>query len=89
MLDLVFVQVETPAADFGILADGGRPIAQQGAVWVIHPKRRPDLKDTDVMAAAQAAGLVDNKVTRISDAYSGLRFVIPKASRRPAATAHR
>lgn len=37
------------------------------------------------MAAGRAAGLVDNKTARISETHTGLRFVIPKASRRPAA----
>ena len=34
------------------------------------------------MAAGKAAGLVDNKVARVSDTLSALRFVIPKAARR-------
>ena len=58
-------------------------------LWVLHPKGRADLKDVDVMAAGRAAGLVDNKVVRVSDSHSALRFVIRKASRRPAAPARR
>jgi hypothetical protein len=87
-LDLVFVQVDR-LDDLGALAVLREAIAQDGAVWVLHPKGRPDLKDTDVMAAGKAAGLVDNKVARVSERLSALRFVIPKAGRRPAAPARR
>jgi len=80
-LDLLFVQVES-RQDFGLLPIAAQAIAQAGAVWVIHPKGRPDLKDVDIMAAGKQAGLIDTKVARISDAHTALRFVIPKASRR-------
>jgi hypothetical protein len=83
--DLAFLQIDDLAVLRAALPVLRESIAQAGAVWVIHPKRRPDLKDTDVMAAGRAAGLVDNKTARISESHTGLRFVIPKASRRPAA----
>jgi len=35
------------------------------------------LKDVDVIAAAKAAGLVDNKVVGFSDTHTSLRLVIP------------
>jgi hypothetical protein len=81
-LDLTFVQVGA-RADLGALPVLRATIAQHGAVWVIHPKGRADLKDTDVMAAGKSAGLVDNKVARISETLSALRFVIPTSARRP------
>ena len=87
-LDLVFVQVGS-TADLNVLAALYESIAQNGAVWVLHPKGRADLKDVDVMAAGKVAGLVDNKVARVSGTLSALRFVIPKANRRPAAPTRR
>jgi hypothetical protein len=87
-LDLVFVQVDG-RDDLSSLAALREWIVQNGAVWVLHPKGRADLKDTDVMAAGKAAGLVDNKVARVSDTLSALRFVIPKADRRPAEPSRR
>ena len=75
--------------DLSALATLREAITQNGAVWVLHPKGRRDLKDTDVMAAGKAAGLVDNKVARVSETLSALRFVIPKAARRPVAPARR
>lgn len=79
-LDLVFVEVAA-APDLRVLEALRGAIAPTGAVWVLHPKGRADLKDVHVLAAGRAAGLVDNKVARVSDTLSALRFVIPKAAR--------
>jgi hypothetical protein len=56
-------------------------MARDGAVWVVYPKGRKDLRETDVIAAGVAAGLVDNKVVRFSETHTALRFVIPVARR--------
>ena len=82
-LDLVFVEVGS-RDELGVLAALREAIVQHGAFWVLHPKGRADLKDTDVMAAGKAAGLVDNKVARVSETLSALRLVIPKAARQTA-----
>ena len=84
--DLIFLQIDS-LADLASLSALRGMIVQAGAVWVVHPKGRRDLKDTDVMAAGKAAGLVDNKVARVSEVHSALRFVIPKAARTPTARA--
>jgi hypothetical protein len=86
--NLVFVQIQT-LLDLDALPIARAAITQDGAVWVVHPKGRADLKDTDVIAAGRAAGLVDNKVARISDRYSALRFVIPRAQRRAGGASRR
>jgi len=41
------------------------------------------IRDVDVIGAAKAAGLVDNKVVAFSPTHTALRLVIPRA-RRPA-----
>ena len=63
------------------LPDLAKAIKPDGAVWVVHPKGRQDLKDIDVIAAGKAAGLVDNKVVKFSDTHSALRFVLPLSKR--------
>ncbi len=78
--DLVFIQVET-VLDLDALPIARTAITQDGAVWIVHPKGRPDLKDTHVIEAGRAAGLVDNKLARISESLSALRFVIPRDQR--------
>jgi hypothetical protein len=53
-----------------------------GAIWVVsHKGKAATLKDTEVMAAAKHAGLVDNKVVAFSPTHTALRLVIPLALR--------
>lgn len=53
-----------------------------GAIWVVSLKgKQARIKDTDVMAAARKAGLVDNKVVGFSETHTALKLVIPKAKR--------
>lgn len=56
-----------------------------GAIWVVSLKgKAAKIKDTDVMKAARAAGLVDNKVCGFSTTHTALKLVIPKAQRQRA-----
>jgi len=49
-----------------------------GAIWVVSLKgKAAKIKDVDVIAAAKAAGLVDNKVVSFSSTHTALRLVIP------------
>jgi len=55
---------------------------QNGALWVIRPKGRPEISERAVMAAGKAAGLVDVKVVSFSATHTAEKFVIPVAQRR-------
>jgi hypothetical protein len=58
-------------------------IRPNGAIWVVSRKgKTATLRDTDVIDAARAAGLVDNKVASFSSTHTSLRLVIP-VDRRP------
>ena len=51
-------------------------IEPNGAIWVIRPKGgRSALRDTDLIGAGLAAGLVDNKIASFSDTHGAMRFV--------------
>jgi hypothetical protein len=50
-------------------------------IWTVTPKGKSGIKDTDVMAAGKAAGLVDVKVAAFSPTHTAAKFVIPKAQR--------
>jgi len=57
-------------------------IRPNGAIWVVSRKGRgATLRDVDVIDAARAAGLVDNKVASFSETHTALRLVIPVARR--------
>jgi hypothetical protein len=51
-------------------------IEPNGAIWVVRPKGgRSEIRDTDVIAAGLAAGLVDNKIASFSDTHGAMRLV--------------
>ena len=57
-----------------------------GALWVVSRKgKAATLKDTEVMEAARARGLVDTKVVAFSETLTALRFVRRKDETAPAA----
>ena len=56
-------------------------IKPNGAIWVVWPKGQPALKENDIIIAAKATGLIDNKVVSFSETQSALRLVIPLAHR--------
>ena len=74
-VDLVFMGAsELP--DLKRLKDVKTWIEPNGAIWVVRPKGgRSALRDTDLIAAGLAAGLVDNKIASFSDTQGAMRFV--------------
>jgi hypothetical protein len=58
-----------------------RDLKPAGALWVVRPKGRREITESDVMAAGKAAGLVDVKVVSFSDTHTAEKFVIPVAQR--------
>lgn len=78
--DAVFLRVEEKS-DLKRLRSLQEKIRRDGAIWVIAPKGRPEMKEADVMAAGKEAGLVDVKVVRFSETHTAHKFVIPVARR--------
>jgi hypothetical protein len=79
--DLVFYAADH-LDDLDRLPELAAAIAPDGGVWVVSPKGKGAvLKDTEVMAAAREAGLVDTKVASFSETHTALRLVIPKNRR--------
>ena len=57
-------------------------LVRNGGIWVVLLKgKAAKIKDVDVIAAAKAAGLVDNKVVSFSATHTSLRLVIPVSQR--------
>lgn len=59
-----------------------KSLKQNGALWIIRPKGRPEISERAVMDAGKTAGLVDVKVISFTPTHTGLKFVIPVADRR-------
>jgi hypothetical protein len=79
--DLVFAAMSAPA-DLSRLPVLREAVEPAGAVWVIWPKGRKELREDDVRAAGPAARLVDVKVVSVSETLSGLKMMIPVALRK-------
>jgi hypothetical protein len=79
--DFVFYEADS-VDDLSRLQKLRDTIAPKGAIWVVSPKGKgAPVKDTDVMAAAREAGLVDTKVVAFSTTHTALKLVIPVAKR--------
>ena len=73
--DLVFFGAETPG-DLKRITELKGWIEPNGAIWVIRPKGgRSSLRETDVINAGLAAGLVDNKIASFSETHGAMRLV--------------
>ena len=73
--DLVFMAASTKA-DLRRLDQVKKWIEPNGAIWIVRPKGgRSELRDTDVIDAGLAAGLVDNKIASFSETHGAMRLV--------------
>ncbi|MFL5295107.1 MAG: DUF3052 domain-containing protein [Phenylobacterium sp.] len=74
-LDLLFYAADSEA-ELARVAGLLPLLSERGALWIVSRKgKAATVKDTDVMAAAKAHGLVDNKVVAFSGTHTSLRFV--------------
>lgn len=74
--DLVFFMAGDPA-DLERLKALRRVIKEDGAVWVLRRKGAGrSLREIDIIEAAAAAGLVDNKIAAFSDELAAMRLVV-------------
>ncbi len=79
--DIVIFGADSQPA-LGRLGELRTRIVPNGAIWVVSPKgKAATLRDVEVMAAARAVGLVDNKVASFSPTHTAMRLVIPVALR--------
>jgi hypothetical protein len=78
--DLIFVQANA-TRDLDRIQRLVRSIDPNGAIWVVWPKGRPELKEDHVRAAALPLGLVDVKVVAFSARLSALKLVVRKELR--------
>jgi hypothetical protein len=78
--DVVFLAAGS-ARDLARIGALRRQIAPDGAIWVIRPKGDPGITEAMVIAAGRDAALRDVKIARVSDALTGMKFVIPVEQR--------
>ena len=76
--DLIFFGAAESAdlAELGELIPALKP---DGALWIVYPKGKQEIREIDVLSAGRAAGLTDIKVVKFSETHTALKFVRPKA----------
>jgi Protein of unknown function (DUF3052) len=79
--DIVLLGADSMAG-LAALTEVATRIRPNGAIWVVSRKgKAATLRDVEVIEAAKASGLVDNKVASFSATHTALRLVIPVALR--------
>ena len=79
--DMIFCQADSDV-ELKKLETLKEYIRKDGVIWVVSLKgKQAKIRDVQVIAAAKAAGLVDNKVVSFSDTRTALRLTIPLAKR--------
>lgn len=74
--ELIVARVDAPGALAQVLKAKAEPLEKGVPLWVVFPKGRGHaLNEHDVRGLCLAAGLVDHKVTAVSDRLTALRFV--------------
>ena len=72
--DLVFLLAER-APQLARLGSLEAALAAGGAIWVVHPKGKGALKDTEIFAAGERVGLTATKVVRFSETHTGEKLM--------------
>ncbi len=78
--DWIFLGAESKG-DFKRIHPLTKCLKKSGALWIIYPKGRKHITESDVLAAGRQAGLKDTKVVGFSPSHTALKFVIPVARR--------
>lgn len=78
--DLIFLGIEDTRGLTRLISLEGS-LKRNGGIWVVYPKGRKDITESDVLKAGRQAGLVDTKIARISGTHTAHKFVIPLARR--------
>jgi hypothetical protein len=78
--DLLFFGAET-TAELSRVNQLTPSLTSAGALWIVYPKGRQEIKEQQVLEAGKQARLVDVKVVSFSATHTALKFVRPKAKR--------
>jgi hypothetical protein len=78
--ELILLQVDSKNELDGVNA-AAKNLAPNGALWIVYPKGKDEIKQDDIFKAGKSAGLVDVKVVSFSPTHTALKFVIPVSKR--------
>lgn len=84
-LDGAVVMAESPGEPEQALAHYRPRLRDTGYLWIVTRKRGHNgyVNQMSIVPPARKLGLIDNKTCSIDDERSAIRFVVPRAIRRP------
>src|SRR5262245_32626898 len=74
--DIILLQTDSKD-ELDAVNSAAKHLASNGALWIIYPKGKEEIKQDDIFKAGKSAGLVDVKVVSFSSTHTALKFVIP------------
>lgn len=74
--EIIFASADS-AKDLGAIGKVAKAIRGAAALWVVYPKGKKEITESQVLAAGRNAGLKDVKVVGFSPTHTALKFVIP------------
>jgi hypothetical protein len=78
--ELIFLQVDSKN-ELDAVNSASKNLAPNGALWIVYPKGKDEIKQDDIFKAGKSASLVDVKVVSFSPTHTALKFVIPVSKR--------
>jgi hypothetical protein len=79
--DIVFFAVSAKK-DLEKLPGAREMIKDDGAIWIVYPKGSSAVTEREVLTAGRTLQLTDNKVAKVDEVLTAVRFVIPVAQRK-------
>lgn len=79
--DIIFLQTDSKK-ELEAVNSAAKNLASNGALWIVYPKGKDEIKQDDIFKAGKSVGLVDVKVVSFSPTHTALKFVIPVAFRK-------
>ena len=68
--------------DLEKLASLREMLVDDGGIWIVYPKGVATITEREVLTAGRTLQLTDNKVAKVSETLTAVRFVIPVAQRK-------
>ncbi len=78
--EVTFLTVPDKAA-LAAVGKNAKKMKGADALWMVYPKGKKEITETDVIAAGRKTGLKDVKVVGFSPSHTALKFVIPVEKR--------
>ena len=78
--EIIFVAVES-SEELSDVARIAKSVKGAMGLWVVYPKGKKEITETDVIGAGRKTGLKDVKVVGFSPTHTALKFVLPVEKR--------